>query len=76
MLETRILRIVDGGDADAAARRSLGEATDASRRPFMVGRRSPEGEWTWIAPESREARSFLPGPFSLTLLLRGRRAGG
>lgn len=76
MLETRILRLVDGPDAGAGASLPPGEEREAGRRAFMVGRRSPEGEWTWIAPESREARSFLPGPFSLTLLIRGRTAGG
>lgn len=60
---------------ESRERAGSGEGTAAGRRPFMAGRRGPAGGWTWISPESDEARSFLPGPFSLTLVLRGRTAG-
>lgn len=67
MLETTILGLIDEG---------AGPERRAGRRAFMAGRAGPDGAWTWVAPDSLQARRFLPGPFSLTLMLRGRRAGG
>lgn len=46
------------------------------RRPLAVGRSSPEGSWLWVSPDAEEARRAVPGPWSVTLLLRGRPAGG
>ncbi len=65
MLE--MTRRLDGSDRGPAA---------GGRRPLAVGRRSPEGSWLWVAPHAEEARRAVPGPWSLTLLLRGRPAGG
>jgi len=67
MLETTILGLID-----ERTRRE----TRGGRRAFMAGRSGPDGGWTWVAPDSLPAKRFLPGPFSLTLMLRGRRAGG
>lgn len=60
------------GSSGAAAAGSAGRR----RRPLAVGRSSPEGSWLWVSPEAEEAREAIPGPWSLTLLLRGRPAGG
>ena len=59
-------------------RRLDGSASGArgDRRPLAVGRSSPEGSWLWVSPEAEEARRAVPGPWSLTLVLRGRPAGG
>ena len=50
--------------------------TPTGRRPLAVGRSSPTGSWLWVSPEADEARRAVPGPWSLTLLLSGRPAGG
>lgn len=78
MLEARILRLVEARGEDAGpGPGARGDSTARrQRRAFMAGWRSAEGAWTWIAPDSEEARSFLPGPFSLTLVLRDRTDGG
>lgn len=76
MLETTLLRLIAGGGrgtayerADRAAERTDRAEEGADRRVFMAGRAGPDGGWTWVAPDSRAARGFLPGPFSLALMI-------
>lgn len=87
MLLRKVLQLTDRLDADAvrgrgprrrdrAAAPPDGENTEGSRRLLMVGARTDGGAWTWVAPEAGAAHRTLPGPWSLTLLLRGRPAGG
>lgn len=59
------------GPRDRAA---PGAEGDRERRLLMAGGRTRRGDWTWLAPEAEAADRALPGPWSLTLLLRGRRA--
>ena len=73
MLETTMLRWIDGRGERAPDDAETGRGV---RRTFMVGRSGPEGGWARVAPDSEPARRFLPGPFSLTMLLRGRPAAG
>lgn len=70
MLETTMLGWID------ARAEPTPDTEGADRRTFMVGRSGPRGAWTWVAPDSEPARRFLPGPFSLTMLLRGPPAAG
>lgn len=75
MIETTILRLIDGG----APETSDGTGRDVrlpgpERRAFMAGRLGPDGGWAWVAPDSVEARRFLPDPFSLALLIDGSRS--
>lgn len=78
VLEATLLRLI-AGDGRAPACERVGRAAEgtdraeegADRRVFMAGRAGPDGGWTWVAPESRAARSFLPGPFSLALMIGG-----
>ena len=72
MLETTMLRWIDAWGARAPD----AEPARGGRRTFMVGRSGPRGTWARVAAESEPARRFLPGPFSLTMLLRGRPAAG
>ena len=71
-----------GPDADAPPERDeaadLRDAPDrdGERRLLMAGGRTARGAWTWVSPELEAAERALPGPWSLTLLLHGRPAGG
>lgn len=77
MLEATLLRLIDaGGEADASTEATAEAAAVPSRgvpgdgrRAFMAGRAGPGGGWAWVAPDSEEARRFLPGPFSLALVI-------
>lgn len=53
-----------------------GAGAAGERRLLMAGGRTSRGAWTWMAPDAEAADRALPGPWSLTLLLRGRPAGG
>ena len=79
MLETTMLRWIDAWEErapDAETARDAATAREGGRRTFMVGRAGPHGSWARVAPDSEPARRFLPGPFSLAMLLRGRPAAG
>ena len=71
-----------GPDADAPPERDEAAgprdapSRSGERRLLMVGGRTERGAWTWMSPELEAAERALPGPWSLTLLLRGRPAGG
>lgn len=86
-----ILQLADGIDADAVPgsagprRRNRAapgpeagpdRAAAGERRLLMAGGRTERGDWTWVAPDADAADRAVPGPWSLTLLLRGRPAGG
>lgn len=81
-----VLRMTEGLESGAVLERGprdrTGEparegagAADRDRRLLMAGGRAESGSWTWMAPDAREARRALPGPWSLTLLLRARPGG-
>lgn len=66
-----ILRLTDRMEADAVPQRA-----GPGRRLLMAGVRTDRRAWTWVSPEVDAAERALPGPWSLTLLLRGRRSAG